>query len=259
MKPSNVFQLELATVLANKQALMMKFGFTLLLGFTLVLIGMPLKMRISGFLIFLLFSSFFGAAVSMLHRRSDGHITRLKLLPLSFWSILVDFLLAGAVVDFLQMGILIALFIFVHGSGVHIGLIMTIAGLLAATVFMLNLAGIILGFLLKNNPEVHLFGALSVGIIAFISGLFPVPERIAPILDPIIAWNPLSYLMKVLTAAAVPQSNNSDHSFYWILVVIFVTLIILLRTIGWKWIFPSMKGSKSRDHVIKENTYEPAD
>ena len=46
----------------------------------------------------------FGAAVTRVRRRSEGHLTRLRLLPVAPWRVWADLLLAGAAIDLLQFG-----------------------------------------------------------------------------------------------------------------------------------------------------------
>lgn len=58
--------------------------------------------------------------------------------------------------------------------------------------------GMSLGFLMKNNPEVHLLSALAAGLIALLSGFVPTPPSIRPLIVSIMSFNPLSGLAKIL-------------------------------------------------------------
>lgn len=181
MKPANVFQLEMTAGLASVRSLFMKVGFALLLGLPFVFITMPLEVRIRGLTILVIFPSFFGAAVTLVRRRSEGHLRRLRLLPIPRWILLGDILLYGAVMDCLQMGpVLILLAI---ACAIFFG-----------TVLLLNLLGMLLGFVMKSNPEVHLAAALAAGTIAFASGLLPAPPRVQWLIERRGSWNPVFHL-----------------------------------------------------------------
>jgi hypothetical protein len=60
-----------------------------------------------------------------------------------------------------------------------------------------------LGAISHSSQEVHLIGAFGVAIIAFVSGLFAVPERIAGVIDATTAVSPLSALATSIESALV--------------------------------------------------------
>ncbi len=247
MRPANVFQLELATVFANKRGLILKLVFTFLIGFPFVLVAMPSQVRVSGLMMLVLFTSFFGAAVSLVRRRTDGHLDHLKLLPIPVWSVLGDFVLSGAVVDIAQVGILLALFVLLNVSGATFGTLISIAGLFFISVLLLNLLGMILGYVMKSNPEVHLIGALAVAFIAFISGIIPVPAILHRFVQIILPWNPVALLARYLTELL--HGKEADNEIMFIFSIVFVSIIVivfLLRIINWREI------ASRKDNLIKK-------
>ncbi len=256
MKPANVFQLELTTVFANKRGLILKFGFTFLIGFPFVMAAMPSHVRISGLMILVLFTSFFGAAVSLVRRRADGHLDHLKLLPVPVWSIFGDFLLSGAVIDVVQIGILLALFVIINVIGASCGALISIAGLFFVSVFLLNLLGMILGHVMKSNPEVHLIGALAVAFIALISGIIPAPSRFHGFVQTILPWNPVALLAKNLTGLLEGKEADKMIMIIFSSVFIGVTVIIFfLRLINWKEI-AARKDKNIKKNELREEDHE---
>ena len=127
------------------------------------------------------------------------------------------------------------LFIIVNGYGVTFGILITIAGLFCSTVVLLNIFGIILGFAMKSNPEVHLIGALSTGFIALISDLFPLPERLDRLVTTINRWNPLTLLFNYLLGLGQITANVEGNSILLpvIIIIAFITLI-LWRSFDWR-------------------------
>jgi len=200
MKPENVFQLELATVFASGRSLFMKLGYAYLLGLPFALITMPVRVRVIGIVVLILFTSFFGAATTLVSRRSDGQLSRLKLLPIRRNSLYSDILFSGAAVDLLQVGLVIFLLLLINGRNLSLQLVLTIAGTLVLSVLFLNLLGMLLGAVSNNSQEVHLIGSIGVGLIGFLSGIYLVPSTIEGVIDTISLASPLRYLARSLSA-----------------------------------------------------------
>ena len=198
MRPANLFQVELASALATPRKVGLRLGLSFLLGAPFFLVGMPVKVRVVGLIFLSLFHSFFGAAVGRVRDRTQGRALKLALLPLSGRLILLDRLLAGVLVDLLQTGPLIVLLVVLHGRPGLGPALPSLAGLFCGTLLLLNLLGQGLGRLAKTNAEVHLGGALGVGMVAFFSGLVPVPETMAPALGPIRELSPVHWLARTL-------------------------------------------------------------
>lgn len=244
MKPGNIFQLEMRTAFARKRSIIMKLGFTFLLGFPFVIFAIPLKVQVAGLVMLVLFTSFFGAAVTLVRRRADGFILRLRILPIPGWVILGDFLIAGVVIDLMQMGTLLALFTLVHGSGVSPGAVILTGGLFFLAVLFLNIAGMLLGFAMKSNSEVHLVGALTLGILAFISDIIPVPGRLIPIIETTGRWSPIAAFARALERLVL--GTDTGGSMKVLASGIFVCVmfaIFILRILPWEQIFPGKSNS----------------
>jgi len=208
MRAANVFQLEVGAALAGGRRLVLRFGLPMLLGLPFVLAHMPAGARATGLVMLVLFTSFFGAAVAVVRRRSEGVEERLRLLPIPRGIVLGDQLLASAAVDVLQMGPVLALFVAVNGHAVGWGEAVGAAGLFAVVAVLLNLLGMLLAGRMRSNPEVHLTGALAVGVIAFLSGLFPVSARLAPMVGAVAAWSPVAWLASALKGLAQGQGTS---------------------------------------------------
>jgi hypothetical protein len=197
VKPSNVFQLELSAAVANRQVLAMRVGFALLLGLPIALVDMPPRARAGGVAMLVVFVALLGSAVAAVRRRLDGHWERLWLLPLPRWAVLLDSVLAASAVDLLQTVPVVLIFAVAQGG---VALLDALC-MLCVSVAVLNAVGMALACLVRSSAEVHLAGALSVGIVAFLSRVFPVPERLAGIVSVSAAISPVSRLASALGAS----------------------------------------------------------
>jgi len=202
MLPENVFQLDMAAAMANRRALAMRLAMPLLLALPFVFVVMPPRAKAAGLVMLLLFLTFFGAAVGMTRRRMEGHWERLRLLPLPRPLVLADLLLAGAAVDLLQAVGVFGLYILVNAPAPTCGGLIRIAALLCATALLLNALGMLLAMAVRSNAEVHLIGALAVGLVALASGLFPLPDRVDFVVQTVAAFNPIAYLARDLSEIA---------------------------------------------------------
>lgn len=229
--PANTFLMECADIFGNPRKMILKLVFTLLLGLPFILANMPGTVSIAGIGFLILFSSFFGASVGMVRKKTAGLIIRLSLLPVPSIVWLSDFALAGAVMDFFQTGTILALYLLVHGQGITVGAIMLTVTLFAVTVLILNILGIMLGQWLSSNAEVHLTGAFTTLILAFVSGLVPVPERLRIVQGAAAQYNPLNMLLKVLSGCTEGGTHVSGIHIVWSLTVI----AILATVIAYRW------------------------
>ena len=193
--PANLFQLEMAELWADKKKGMLRLSLTLLIGCPFILFQMPLQVQLAGLSMVLIFSCFFGSAVALGRRHSEGRIDRLKIMALTRWSIYGDTLLARSIVDFLCIGILLVLFLLLNGNPPSLSFMLTTAGVLLASVLVYNILGSFLGVFLKNNSEIHLFGALGCALLGAASGILPLPARLLIIVNTLNPWNPLSHLL----------------------------------------------------------------
>lgn len=179
--PANLFQLLLMDGLRGRRALAVRVGGSLLLGFPLLFVPMAPRMRGAGLTLLVLFVGLFGAVVSNARLRSEGQWQRLRLLPLGRWSLALDGVAAGAALDLVQTAPLLTLFLALHGGRLQVA---AVAGFWCATLLFANALGMLIAACVRTSAEAHLGGALAVGGVALVSGLFPVPERIAPA----VAW-----------------------------------------------------------------------
>jgi hypothetical protein len=235
MKPANLFQMEMASLLASKRTLCVKLVFPLLLGLPFVLIVMPLKARLAGLMILVVMVAFFGSSVAFVRHRREGRLGRLKILPVSMARIMGDLLLAGTVVDLMQIGSVVILFLFVHGSAVTMDGVVTTAGLLVAAILLLNAMGMALGYAMHENSEIHLAGGLVSGAIIFISGVLPLPSRIQKMIEPVVTWNPLFILVENMRGLVEGQgTENSIALFFSILFLCVLMPAFVLRGVDWE-------------------------
>jgi ABC-type multidrug transport system permease subunit len=233
MKPTNLFQLELANVFANGRSMMMKLGYAYLLGFPFALIRMPVQARVIGIVMLILFTSFYGAATTIVTRKTDGQLTRLRQLPIRRSVLVADFLLSGAVVDIAQVAVVIAVLLLVNAVSVSGPLLLTVAAAFVLSVLLMNLLGMMLGAVSRNSQEVHLIGAFGVALIAFLSGLFPVPRRIEPLIDAVSRLSPLRALA---TAMETSMSGGAiPDSAMWSVSVSLVSLAVSVIVFALRW------------------------
>lgn len=243
MKPGNLFQLEMATHFATRSTILLRFGLALLLGSPFIFFAMPLEVRIPGLVVLMLFMSFFGAAVSIVRRRTEGLLLKLRILPLSRLSIFSDFVLSSSLIDLMQFTPLLILYLLFFGQSLSLSSLLWLACLLLLSVLLLNFLGVLLGLALRTNPEVHLVGALAVGLIAFFSGLIPTPTQMKTFLGAVLPWNPVNHLRKALFFAGIDQPFSAPIPSLALGIFLSIMIIIfLLRAIGWRQSKPGVKG-----------------
>jgi uncharacterized membrane protein (UPF0136 family) len=214
MSPANLFQMETATLLASKRSLCIKLIFPLLLGLPFVLVAMPLKARLAGLMILVVMVAFFGSSVAFVRCRREGRLDFLRTLPVSMTRIMADLLLAGTVVDLMQVGSVLILFLLVHASALTLEGLVTIAGLLLAALLLLNALGMALGYAVKENSEIHLAGGLVSGAVIFISGILPLPASVRKLIEPAVTCNPLFLLAENLRGLVEGSRMEADATFF---------------------------------------------
>ncbi|MHC4725617.1 MAG: hypothetical protein ACYS17_00165 [Planctomycetota bacterium] len=213
----NVFRLQLAADFGNRRRIALRIGVSLLLALPFIFVGMPAHAQATGIVMVILFTGFFGAAVGYARLRADLRFTRLTLLPISRGLLCLDLVLASALTRLAPVMVVLAGFIVVNGQGITPSLLISVLGLLCASMVLLTILGIGAGRLARSNGEVHLFGALVCMVVAFISGITPLPERLTW-LRTIMVWNPISRLLTALTRlssgpASMPRAEFAFASF----------------------------------------------
>jgi ABC-type multidrug transport system permease subunit len=200
----NLFRLQLAAAFADRRRLLLRIGVSALLALPFIFVGMPARAQAAGIVMVILFTGFFGAAVGHARLREEGRLERILLLPTSGPTLWLDLALASTVSRAAPAVVVLATFVAVNARNVTVGAVVALAGLLCATLVLLTLLGMATARLTRNNAEVHLFGALTVGLLTVVSGVAPLPERLAP-LAAATMWNPISRLL----AALVRLSSGS--------------------------------------------------
>ena len=229
MRPNNIFQLELASVFATPRSILIRLGYAYVLGLPFALISMPIRVRVIGIVLLVLFTSFYGASTTIVARKSDGILARLGLLPIHKTALYGDILLSGSVVDLLQAGVVIVLLLIVNGSGINGRLIIVVAGSFLISVLLLNILGMFLGAISKNSQEVHITGSLGLAVIGFFSGIYPVPGRLEGIITVTSFLSPLRWLALSLEWSMAGGERTGVKDWHLILsVVLLIALIVLV-------------------------------
>jgi len=209
MLPGNLFRLQLASAFSDRRQTLLRLGASILLAFPFLLIRMPARVQATGITMIILFTSFFGAAVSHAHLRIDGRLTRLSLLPTSRWVLWLDLILSSVMMRLGSSGIVLGAFVVANSGHVTAAILLNLAGLLCVALVLLTLLGMGTGRLARSNAEVHLFGALATGMLAMLSGVAPLPvETQGPGAlhawsAAITAWNPIAWLLTALNRLAL--------------------------------------------------------
>lgn len=164
MSPSNVFQLELATALASRRTLALRVGVALLLALPFILVAMPPRVKAVGLTMLVLFVCFFGSAVGLVRRRTEGQWRRLWLLPIPRWQVWLDTLLASAALDLVQTAPAMIVYVAVNGQALTAAEVLAAAVLWLVAVFSLNALGALLAAAVRRNAEVHLAAATALVI-----------------------------------------------------------------------------------------------
>ncbi len=201
MMPGNVFRLQLAAAFHDRRQVALRVGVSLLLASPFVFVAMPPHAQAAGTTMVILFTGFFGAAVGHAHLRADSRWTRLSLLPMRRGVLWLDLVLSSMLMRLGPSLVVLAGFVAVNGRNIGLMALLNLAGLLYAALLLLTLLGIGTGRLARNNAEVHLLGALATGILALLSGVVPLPDRLA-FLAASTAFNPVAGLHRALTELA---------------------------------------------------------
>lgn len=252
MNPGNLFCLQLAEAFANRRRVLLRTGVSVLLALPFILVGMPARAQAAGIVMVILFTGFFGTAVAHVHLREDRYLERLILLPVSRASLMLDLVLASIVSRFVPTALVLGAFVVVNGHAVSAGALIVLAGQLCATLLLLTLLGMGIARLARSNAEVHLFGALTVGLLAAVSGVMPAPQRLAP-MTAALAWNPIGRLVAVLVGLSDEKVGISPTEIGFALLILVATMAAVtvrrMRGAGGK-----TEGVDSPDAIVNNAT-----
>jgi len=212
MMPGNVLRLQLAAAFADRRRAVLRIGVSALLAMPFVFVGMPARAQAAGIVMVILFTGFFGAAVGHAKLRFDSRLARLTLLPIRRPVLWLDLILASALTRLAPVTVVLAGFVLVKGQDVTPGVLISLFGLLCGSLILVTMLGMSTGRLARSNGEVHLFGALVCGILAFVSGITPIPERLSW-LAATAAFNPIAHLLAALTRLAGEPSAEPGAEF----------------------------------------------
>jgi hypothetical protein len=249
MMPGNLFRLQILATLGDRRHLILRIGISFLLAMPFIFVAMPARAKAAGIVMVILFTSFFGAAVGHARLRADMRLARLMLLPTSRAIVWLDLVLASTLSRLVPAVIVLSGFVLINGQSMVPASIINLFGLLCSSLILLTLLGMGTGSLARSNGEVHLFGALVCAMIAFISGVTPLPKRLLW-LEALTAINPIGRLLSFLT-------NMGNGIIYLSNVeLVFASLIsaAVIFTVIMRWISGGMNKTEKLDsQYIKDD------
>lgn len=230
MMAGNLFRLQLTEAFSNRRLVIFRIAITALLALPFILVGMPARVQAGGIVMVILFTSFFGAAVSFARLIAEKRLERLMLLPTSHGLIWFDLVFSSAFLRLIPVVVVLAGFIAVNGKGITPTSLISVAGMLCMSLLLLTLLGMGAGWLSRSNGEVHLFGAIICTILAVVSGIMPLPEKLK-FLAITKSWNPIARLLTTLIELANGDAVISEME----LVLTSIILIILAALTLQRW------------------------
>ena len=242
MMPGNVFRLQLAAAFADRRRVILRTGVSFLLAMPFVFVGMPARAQAAGIVMVVLFTGFFGAATGHARLRFDSRLARLMMLPTPRTVLWLDLLLASALTRLAPVAIVVAGFVLVNGQNATPAALIALLGLLCGSLILVTLLGMGTGRLARSNGEVHLFGAMACGLLAFVSGVTPIPERLTW-LTATAAFNPVARFLAAMTRLAAESSSQPRAEF--LAALLFPITIAALCTLRWIAGGPHKKSRKA--------------
>lgn len=197
MMPDNLFRLQLAAAIGDRRQVVLRIAISTLLALPFLVVAMPARAQAAGIVMVILFTGFFGAAVSHTHFRRDLRLARLLLLPMPRWGLWTDLVLSSALTRLAPALVVLTGFVIVHHRDVTTIALIDLTGLLCGTLLLLSLLGMATGRLARSTGEVHLLAAPAAAILALVSGVIGVPDRLTW-LTTIMHWNPIARLLAAL-------------------------------------------------------------
>jgi len=210
MMPGNVFRLQLAAAFADRRRVILRICVIALLAMPFVLVKMPPRAQAAGIVMVVLLTGFFGAATGHARLRSDSRLALLMLLPTPGVLLWLDLILTSALTRLTPAAVVITGFALVNGRNLTPAALIAIFGLLCGSLILVTVLGMGTGRLARSNGEVHLFGAMACGILAFVSGVTPIPEKLRW-LTATATFNPIARLL----AAHNQAPSLRLHRSFW--------------------------------------------
>lgn len=230
MMPGNVFRLQLASAFADRRRTILRICISVLLAMPFILVHMPARAKAAGIVMVILFTGFFGAAVGHARLRFDSRLARLMLLPAPRALLWLDLVLASALSRLAPVAIVVLGFVLVNAQALDPAGLIALLGLLCGSLILVTMFGMATGRLARSNGEVHLFGALVCVMLAFVSGVAPIPDRLSW-LTATMAFNPIARLLSALTRPAAEPAQQSSAEF--IFALLFLALIAIASVLRW--------------------------
>jgi hypothetical protein len=249
MMPGNLFRLQILASLGDRRHLILRIGISFLLAMPFIFVGMPARAKAAGIVMVILFTSFFGAAVGHARLRAEMRLARLMLLPTSRAIIWLDLVLSSTLSRLVPAIIVLSGFVLINGQNIMPASIINLFGLLCSSLILLTLLGMGIGRLACSNGEVHLFGALVCAMIAFFSGVTPLPKRLLW-LNAVSAFNPIGRLLTFLKdiGEGTKYLSNTELVFASLVSAAVVFAVIM------RWISGGMRKMEKLDsQVIKDD------
>jgi len=232
MMPGNVFRLQMTEAFSGRRRMALRVWVSGLLALPFILVAMPARAQAAGIVMVIVFTAFFGAAVSHARLRADLRLSRLQLLPTSRATLWLDLVLASMLARVVPAVVVLCGFVAVNGRVVTAVSLIRLAGWLCASLLLLTALGSVIARLARNNAEVHLFGALTCAVIAFVSGVTPLPDRLKW-LTAAGRGNPIWLLRSSLTGLTTEASHvRREELVFSLLVIALIAGTAVLRWVS---------------------------
>lgn len=171
IRPHRFWQKELLEATRGRRAFALKFLLPLLLLAPLAVTAVPVPMKAVGFSAAVLFIGVFGSSVRLIHLRDSRMLERMAVLPVPPHRISAEYILAGALLDGVQL--LLPLILLIAIGRYSLPGVAVILLIYPATLIGANALGVLVASLSASAAEGHLFAVLSVIGAAVLSGFVP--------------------------------------------------------------------------------------
>jgi len=204
-----VWRLEWTMALRRRRLLALNMGIPLLLVVPIAVGGAPAFHAAAAYAVLFVLFATFGSAIPLIRDGGDGLLRRTLLAGGSGRAILVPRLLAGGILDALQL--LPALVVVLVAGGAHGGVWLLAAPLLLGAVLAGNLVGVWVAALARSLAEGALFAAVVSLFLLHASGVFrtPAPGSLAAAVEPLAPFTAF-HRMLLAGAGGGPLAPGTD-------------------------------------------------